>query len=100
MSLLLDHCLLLHPEQRTRLENQQPTVTVGSLLRRIQVESWLAWIRRLLTMTHPTEQLERLSQTITEVFQLLPSRKQMNSRELGRLEITKSLKYKAQTACA
>ncbi len=57
LSLLLDHCLLLHPEQRTRLENQQPAVTVGSLLRRIQVESLLAFIRRLLRVENPVNQL-------------------------------------------
>lgn len=100
LSLLLDHCLLLHPEQRTRLENQQPAVTVGSLRQRIQVESLLAFIRRLLRVENSTAQLEQLSQTITKVFQLLPSKKHMNNRELGRLEPSKSLKYKAQTAYA
>ena len=100
LSLLLDHCLLLHPEQRTRLENQQPAVTVGSLRQRIQVESLLAFIRRLLRVENPTGQLEQLSQTITEVFQLSPSKKHMNNRELGRLEPSKSLKYKGQTTYA
>ncbi|NJO17026.1 MAG: hypothetical protein HC877_15175 [Thioploca sp.] len=99
LSLLLDHCLLLHPEQTTRLENQQPMVTVGSLLRRIQVESGLAWIRRLLATTNPIEQLERLSRTLTDVFQLVPSKKHMSSRKWCRLETTESLKYKGQAAC-
>lgn len=99
LSLLLDHCLLLHPQQTTRLENQPPMVTVGSLLRRIQVESGLAWFRRLLTTTNPIEQLERLSQAIIDVFQLVPAKKHMSSREWCRLETTKSLKYKGQTAC-
>ncbi len=77
LSLLLDHCLLLHPEQRTRLENKQPATTVGSLHQRIQVESLLAFLRRLLTVENPIEKLEQLSQTITEVFQLAPSNKHM-----------------------
>jgi len=33
LSLLLDHCLLLHPEQTTRIENKLPAYTVGSLQR-------------------------------------------------------------------
>jgi hypothetical protein len=100
LSLLLDHGFLLHPEQRTRLENQQPTVTVGSLLRRIQVESWLMFIRQLLKVENPTDQLEPLSQTITEVFQWAPSQKHMNHRGLGRLEPSESLKYKCLTTSA
>jgi len=99
LSLLLDHCLLLHPEQRTRLENQQPAVTVGSLLRRIQVESLLAFIRRLLRVENPTAQLEQWSQIITQVFQLTPSTKHMNHRKFGRLEPSESLKYKSTIAC-
>jgi hypothetical protein len=91
LSLLLDYGLLLHPQPTTRLENQPPMITVGRLLRRIQVESGLAWLRRLLTMTNLIEQLERLSQTIMEIFQLVPSKRHMSSRELGRLETTESL---------
>jgi hypothetical protein len=99
LSMLLDHCLLLHPEQRIRLENKQPAVTVGSL-QRIQVDSLLVFIRRLLTIENPTEKLEQLSQTMLEVFQLAPSKKPMNHQELGKLEPSESLKYKDQTAYA
>ncbi|MBF0550020.1 MAG: hypothetical protein HQK60_05745 [Deltaproteobacteria bacterium] len=31
LSLLTDHCLLLHPEQLARIENKRPACTVGSL---------------------------------------------------------------------
>jgi hypothetical protein len=31
LSLLFDHCLLLHPEQTARIENKLPAYTVGSL---------------------------------------------------------------------
>lgn len=101
LSLLLDHCLLLHPEQRIRLENKHPAVTVGSLQQRIRVDSLLAFLRRLLIVENPTEKLEQLSQTLTEVFQLATSKKQMNSHEtLGNLDPSESLKYKGQNACA
>lgn len=101
LSLLLDHCLLLHPKQKIRLENKQPAVTVGSLQQRIQVDSLLAFLRRLLIVENPTEKLEQLSQTLIEVFRLPPSKKHMSSHEtLGHLEPSESLKYKAQKACA
>lgn len=96
LSLLLDHCLLLHPEQKIRLENKQPAATVGSLQQLIQVDSLLAFIRRLLTVENPTQKLEQLSHTITEVFQLAPSNKHMNHREMGNLEPSESLKSKSE----
>jgi len=100
LSLLLDHCLLLHPEQKIRLENKQPAATVGSLQQLIQVDSLLAFIRRLLTVENPTQKLEQLSHTITEVFQLAPSNKHMNHRELGNLEPSESLQSKSKIVYA
>ncbi|MFI3179472.1 MAG: transposase, partial [Methylococcaceae bacterium] len=38
LSLLFDHCLLLHPEQMARIENKLPAYTVGSLQRKSQME--------------------------------------------------------------
>ena len=38
LSLLLDHCLLLHPEQLARLENKLPACTVGSLQEITKIE--------------------------------------------------------------
>lgn len=98
LSLLLDHCLLLHPEQKVRLENNKPAVTVGSLLEKIRVESLLLFIRDLLTLDNPQAELERLSSAVKEVFQLTSSKKHMNNRDLGRLEATPSLKYKVDTS--
>ena len=46
LSLLLDHALLLHPEQTVRLENKLPAYTVGSLQRLSQVET-LAGVYRV-----------------------------------------------------
>ena len=39
LSLLVDHCLLLHPDQLAQLEQQQPAYTVSSLISRIKVDS-------------------------------------------------------------
>ena len=98
LSLLLDHCLILHPEQLARLKNKQPAATVGSLQQKTQVDSLLTFIRRLLATENPEAKLEQLRLSLEEVFQLHDSKKHMNTRELGRLEPTASLKYRALAA--
>jgi len=100
LSLLLDHCLLCHPHQRARLEHKLPACTVGSLQARVRVDSLLAFIRELLFADNPHEQLNRLSQALEEVFHLAPSKKHMNNRDLGRLEPTPALQYRAEVAYA
>lgn len=61
LSLLVDHGLLLHPAQHTRLENRQPAATVGSLIERIKVESLLDVCRNLIESPHPEQQLQHLT---------------------------------------
>jgi hypothetical protein len=100
LSLLLDHCLLCHPYQRARLEHKLPACTVGSLQARVRVDSLLAFIRELLLADNPHEQLNRLTQALEEVFPLAPSKKHMNTRDLGRLEPTPALQYRAEVAYA
>lgn len=95
LSLLVDHCLLLHPDQLAQLEQQQPAYTVGSLISRIKVDSLLAVIRDLLATDHPEQRLAQLADTLAQQFALVPSEKHMAGRDLGRLEPTPSLKYKA-----
>ncbi len=95
LSLLVDHCLLLHPDQLARVENKQPAYTVGSLSNRVKVDSLLTIIRELVTANNPVEQLQRLAQQLEELFPLNPSGKHMVDRDMGRLEPTPSLKYKA-----
>jgi len=82
LSLLLDHCLLLHPEQTTRIENKLPAYTVGSLQRLAQMEALLEFIATLLEHHDPAKQLHNLAQTIKEVFKLVPSDKHMNGGDL------------------
>ena len=98
LSLRLDHGLLCHPHQRARLENNLPACTVGSLQQRTRVDCLLAFIRDLILADNPEEQLNRLSQAVEEVFQLAPSKKHLNTRDLGRLEPTPALKYRAEMA--
>ncbi len=104
LSLLCDHCLLLHPEQQARVADEKPLYTIGSLQRRLQIESFLAWLQAWLDDDGKgdglTEKFERLRKLIEPIFPLLPSQKHMNTLDLGRLEPTPALKYRAREAQA
>lgn len=93
LSLLCDHCLLLHPEQIARLKHKQPLSTIGSLQRHLQIESLISWLSQWLDSEEFSDKLERLAEAIKPLFPLQPSGKHMNTRELGRLEPTPALKY-------
>ncbi|WP_221898631.1 hypothetical protein [Bathymodiolus japonicus methanotrophic gill symbiont] len=93
LSLLFDHCLLLHPEQIARIESKLPAYTVGSLQRKSQMDVLLEFITSLLEFPDPGDKLKELGELIKDVFQLMPSGKHMIGRDLGRLEPTRSLKY-------
>lgn len=95
LSLLVDHCLLLHPDQLAQLENKLPAYTVGSLSNRVKVDSLLGVIRELVSSEHPQRELQRLADQLQELFPLNLSAKHMAHRQMGRLEPTPSLKYKA-----
>ena len=95
LSLLLDLCLLLHPEQLARIENKLPAYTVGSLQGRTQMETLLAYVQQLLQEANPAQKLAQLGELVKEVLALQPSGKHMSGRELGRLEPTPSLRYRA-----
>jgi hypothetical protein len=91
LSLLLDHCLLLHPEQTACIENKLPVYTVGSLQRRAQMDVLLEAVKSLLQQKNPGEQLKKMGEIVKDIFQLMPSGKHMSGRNLGRLEPTPSL---------
>ena len=94
LSLLLDHCLLLHPEQTARIENKLPAYTVGSLQRKSQMDVLLEFIKTLLEHENPADKLKELAELVDDVFQLMPSGKHMVGRDLGCLEPTASLRYR------
>ena len=100
LSLLLDHALLLHPEQTARLKHQEPACTVGSLRQYCHGEALVDAFRQVLNAEDPARQFEQLADTIREVFSLAPSNKHRVGRDLGRQEPTPSLRYRAAEACA
>ncbi len=84
LSLLFDHCLLLHPEQT-------PAYTLGSLQRKSQMAVLLEFIKTVLEDQNPADKLKELAGLVDDVFQLMPSGKHRVGRDLGRMEPTASL---------
>ena len=84
LSLLLDHALLIHPEQLARLNARAPAYTVGSLQQTSLAQSFYALVRKLLDIGRPGHVLEQLKRMLSELFPLTESKKHMSSRNLGR----------------
>lgn len=100
LSLLCDHCLLLHPDQQARVDQQQPLSTIGSLQRRLQLDSLVAWLHEWLESDTFADKLDQLTQALLPLFPLQPSTKHLHRRDWGRLEPTPALKYRARQAQA
>jgi len=95
LSLLVDHSLFLHPDQQRQLKNHLPAYTVGSLRANVQVECLVEVIDDLVSSDDPQEQLKRFTNALHKVFAFGSSKKHMSQRQLGRLEPTPSLQYRA-----
>jgi hypothetical protein len=86
LSLLLDHALFLHPEQRACLENGTPARTVGSLKRAAHGDALLAFVGKILQDPEPLHMFEQLAEKIKALFPLATSKKHMSGRNLSCLE--------------
>ena len=95
LSLLVDHSLFMHPDQQRQLKNNLPAYTVGSRRAHVQVECLVEVIDGLVSADDPQEQLTRFTHALHKVFAFGRSKKHMIQRQLGRLESTPSLKYRA-----
>jgi hypothetical protein len=91
LSLLFDHCLLLHPKPPTHIENKLPAYTIGSLQRKSQIAVLLEFINALFGHQNPGNKLKELGDLVKDIFQLMPSEKHMVGRDLGRIEPSSSL---------
>jgi len=100
LSLLLDYALLLHPEQTARVENNLPACTVGSLQQKSQMDAFVDVVRGIVDAPNPHEKLDEIVQVIKRVFPLRDSTKHMSGRNLGRLEPSPALKYRAKECAA
>ena len=85
----------MHPDQQSQLKNNLPAYTVGSLRANVQVACLVDVIEEIVSSEEPQGQLKRFTQALHEVFTFNRSKKHMIQRQLGRLEPTPSLKYRA-----
>ena len=88
LSLLVDHCLLLHPEQKALVNNKLPASTVGSLRDRERANAVIESIESLISGDDASKIITSLKDCVNEAIPLRTSKKHMSSRTLGRLEAT------------
>jgi len=94
LSLLVDHALLLHPEQLALINNKLPAATVGSLRDRERAQAVLDAIESLINAQENSKTIiTDLQECIKDAIPLRSSKKHMNNRELGRIEPTPALEY-------
>lgn len=98
LGLLCDHILLLHPEQSARLKNKQPGLSVGCLIEHIKSDALIDTIHEVVISDSPQAAFETLKQALQDCLPVRESKKHMVGRDLGRLEPTPSLKYRALEA--
>lgn len=96
LSLLCDHCLILHPEQQARAAAKEPLYTIGSLQRHLKLEAFTVWLAEWLEGEGLDEKVAQLTEAILPLAPLQKSDKHMSGRELGKLEPTPELRYRAQ----
>jgi len=96
LSLLLDQCLLLHPEQIRRIKANKPACTVGSLLEKIRLDDHLDSVRRLLDNDDPWKELEKYAARMQSVIVLRDSKKHLTGRTMEPLtpRISLAAKFK------
>ncbi len=95
LRLLVDHRLFFHPDQHAQLRNNLSAYTVGRRRANVQVACLVDVIEALVSSENPQGPLHRFTQALHEGFTFSHSNKPLIQRQLGRLEPTPSLKYRA-----
>jgi hypothetical protein len=95
LSLLCDHLLLHHPKQSARLENKQPGLSAGCLIDSLKAQALVATVERIVAAEDSEAALEAFSIALRDTLPQRSSSKHMAGRELGRMEPTPSLRYRA-----
>lgn len=73
LSLLSDHALLLHQDQKVLFENKQPAATVGSLREKVMMESLKDFIEKIVSSDSPRALFDEYADKISELFELRSS---------------------------
>ena len=82
LSLLLDLCLLSHPQQAARIKDKLPLYTVGSLRDKLSMQSLLQCFEYILNQPNPKQYLEKLTENVEQVYKLRQSSKHMSGRKV------------------
>ena len=82
LSLLSDHVLLLHEDQKVLLENKQPAATVGSLREKVMMESLKGFIEKMVSSDNPKALFEEYADKISELFELRSSIKHLRHADI------------------
>lgn len=88
LSLLCDHALLLHDDQKVLFETKQPAATAGSLREKIMMESLKGFIETIVSSDDPKGLFDKYADKISELFALNSSIKHMRNDELEFLQQT------------
>lgn len=95
LSLLVDHCLFFHPDQKARFKNKLPAFTVGCLRRRTNLESLFLFITDILDSKDPYEERDHKFSIMKEnLLNFKKSEKHMVTKDINNYKPTESLKYK------
>src|ERR1700733_13653185 len=86
LSLLSDHALLLHEDQKVLLENKQPAATVGSLREKVMTESLKGFIEEIVSSHNPKILFEEYVDKISELFELRSSIKHLRHVDMQFLQ--------------
>src|SRR5262249_30668586 len=95
LRLLVEHALGVPPNQAAQLKHQLPAYTGGSLRANGQGECLGEVIAEVVSSDDPQSRLQHCTKALHEVFAFGRSKKHMMQRQLGRLEPTPSLTYRA-----
>ena len=96
LSLLCEHLLLLHPEQFTRLKNNQPGMPAGCIIERLKVETVIDTVKEVVSANDPETEFNQFVLALKDSLPTRDSSRHMAGRELGKLEATESLKSHAK----
>ena len=96
LSLLTDHCLLLHEDQKALIKNKLTASTVGSLRDRERANAMLEALGSVIQdKEHSKKFTSELQHVIQNVIPLRPSKKHMSDKIMPNLESAPSLAYQA-----
>jgi hypothetical protein len=83
LSMLVDLCLLFHPDQHDRIENKLSACTVGSRKEQIKNEALLNCFYDVLISESPLQAFTKIKDRMTDLFSLNDSRKHMVQRNVA-----------------